>query len=58
MDSALLRVVDVSVTRAQEILDTPQMDITGEMITPENRDLAAENVEFSYEKRKVIAESH
>ena len=54
MDSALLRVVDVSVTRAQEILDTPQMDITGEMITPENRDLAAENVEFSYEKRKVI----
>ena len=54
MDSALLRVVDVSVTRAQEILDTPQMDITGEMITPENMDLAAENVEFSYEKRKVI----
>ena len=52
--SALLRVVDVSVTRAQEILDTPQMDITGEMIRPENRNLAAENVEFSYEKRKVI----
>ena len=52
--SALLRVVDVSVTRAQEILDTPQMDISGEMITPENRDLAAEDVEFSYEKRKVI----
>ena len=37
--SALLRVVDVSVSRAQEILDTPQMDITGEMITPENRNL-------------------
>ena len=52
--SALLRVVDVSVTRAQEILDTPQMDITGEMITPKDRNLAAEDVEFSYEKRKVI----
>ena len=52
--SALLRVVDVSVSRAQEILDTPQMDITGEMIRPENRNLAAEDVEFSYEKRKVI----
>ena len=52
--SALLRVVDVSVSRAQEILDTPQMDITGEMITPENRNLAAEDVEFSYEKKKVI----
>ena len=52
--SALLRVVDVSVSRAQEILDTPQMDITGEMITPENRNFAAEDVDFSYEKRKVI----
>ena len=52
--SALLRVVDVSVSRAQEILDTPQMDITGEMITPENRNLTAEDVDFSYEKRKVI----
>ena len=30
------------------------MDITGEMITPENRNLAAEDVVFSYEKRKVI----
>ena len=30
------------------------MDITGEMIRPENRNLAAEDVEFSYEKRKVI----
>ena len=52
--SALLRVVDVSVSRAQEILDTPQMTISGEQIRPENMDLAAEAVEFSYEKRKVI----
>ena len=52
--SALLRVVDMSVKRAQEILDTPQMNISGETIAPENRDLAAEDVEFSYEKRKVI----
>ena len=52
--SALLRVVDVSVTRAQEILDTPQMSIDGETIRPESRDLAAQDVEFSYEKRKVI----
>ena len=52
--SALLRVVDASVTRAQEILDTPQMDITGEEIRPENRNLHAQDVEFSYEKRKVI----
>lgn len=52
--SALLRVVDNSVERAQAILDTPQMDITGDVIVPENRDLKAENVEFSYDSRKVI----
>ena len=52
--SALLRVVEVSVNRAREILDTPQMDITGETIQPATRELCAETVEFSYEKRKVI----
>ena len=52
--SALLRIVDVSVERAQAILDTPQMDITGEDIRPETRDIRADAVEFSYEKRKVI----
>ena len=52
--SALLRVVEVSVNRAQEILDTPQMDIAGESIEPAARELRADKVEFSYEKRKVI----
>ena len=52
--SALLRVVDVSVERAQAILDTQQMDITGENIKPAARDIRADTVEFSYEKRKVI----
>lgn len=52
--SALLRVVDVSVERAQEILNTPQMDISGEEIQPEKCNLIAEDIEFSYEKKKVI----
>ncbi|MBQ9687238.1 MAG: ABC transporter ATP-binding protein [Oscillospiraceae bacterium] len=52
--SALLRVVDVSVDRAQEILDTPQMDISGAAITPDTRDIAAESIAFSYDKRKII----
>ena len=52
--SALLRVVDVSVDRAQEILDTPQMDISGEYIHPETRDIAARDIEFSYDKRRII----
>ena len=52
--SALLRVVDVSVDRAQEILDTPQMEIAGEILEPATRNIQAENIEFSYEKRKII----
>ena len=52
--SALLRVVDVSVDRAQEILDTPQMDISGEVISPDTKDIAAQDITFSYEKRNVI----
>ena len=52
--SSLLRVVDMSVDRAQEILNTPQMDISGENITPAVRDITAQNIAFSYEKRKII----
>ena len=52
--SALLRVVDVSVDRAQAILDTPQMNIEGVKETPENRTIQAENIEFSYDRRKII----
>ena len=52
--SALLRVVDVSVDRAQEILNTPQMNIRGEEIVPDRRDIETENIEFSYDRRKII----
>ncbi|MBO6232282.1 MAG: ABC transporter ATP-binding protein [Ruminiclostridium sp.] len=52
--SALLRTVDVSVRQAQEILDTPQMDISGKDITPEHCNITAENIGFAYEKRKII----
>ena len=52
--SALLRVVDVSVDRAQEILDTPQMDISGEDISLKTRDITAQDIAFSYEKRRII----
>ena len=52
--SALLRTVDVSVRQANEILQTPQMDITGKDITPEHFNIKAENVSFAYEKRKII----
>ena len=52
--SALLRVVDVSVQRADEILSTPQMDITGAELTPEKCDIGAESIDFSYDRRKII----
>ena len=52
--SALLRTVDVSVKQAQEILATPQMDISGEDIQPEQYDIHADHIGFAYEKRKII----
>ena len=52
--SALLRVVDVSVDRAQEILSSPQMDLSGEPIAPKTRDIGARDISFSYDRRKII----
>jgi ATP-binding cassette subfamily B protein len=52
--SALLRVVDLSVDRAQAILAVPGMEIDGEDIEPKTRDLEADAIEFSYDKRKII----
>ena len=52
--SALLRTVDVSVRQAQEILETPQMDITGKDMQPTHVDIAAEDISFAYEKRRII----
>ncbi|WP_028504956.1 ABC transporter ATP-binding protein [Ruminococcus sp. FC2018] len=52
--SALLRSVDVCVKQANEILATPQMDISGEDIRPQSFDICANNISFAYEQRKII----
>lgn len=52
--SALLRTVDVCVRQAQDILETPQMDIDGENAVPPSCDISAENIGFAYEERKII----
>lgn len=52
--SALMRVIDISVYRAQEILDTPQMSVSGEIITPKTYDISAVEIEFAYDKLKII----
>ncbi len=52
--TALLRVIGKGVDLANEILSIKQMDIDGEDIKPENRDIHLEHVSFAYENRKII----
>ena len=52
--SSLLRVVDACVNQANDILDLPTMDISGAVIDPENHDLRAENIRFSYSEKPII----
>lgn len=52
--SALLRTVDVSVDKAQGVLDLPAMDIEGKEILPKNFDVELSGVEFSYDQKKII----
>lgn len=52
--SALLRNVDLYTNKAQAVLNMPTMDIEGKNLTPENYDIDLENVEFSYDRRKII----
>ena len=52
--SSLLRVVDACVNQANAILDLPVMDISGDEIKPEYHGMRAENVGFSYEKKRIL----
>ena len=52
--SSLLRVADTCVTKANEILDLPAMDISGGEYAPKHFDLSAEDITFSYDKKKII----
>ena len=52
--SSLVRIVDLSVDKANEILEIPQMDISGKEIKPVTHDLKGENIEFAYEEKKII----
>ena len=52
--SSLLRVVDACVNQATDILSLPAMDISGAVIDPENHDLCAENMCFSYGEKPII----
>lgn len=52
--SAMLRNVDLNVSKAQSVLDMPTMDIDGRDIAPESYDIDVENAAFSYDKRRII----
>ncbi|MCR5057019.1 MAG: ABC transporter ATP-binding protein/permease, partial [Clostridiales bacterium] len=52
--SALIRNVNIAVTKAKEIMDMPPMDIDGEDITPKDHTIEVKNIGFSYEKKKII----
>lgn len=52
--SALLRTIDVSIDRVDEIHKTPVMDENGEAVVAESFDIEFKNVSFSYEERRII----
>ncbi len=52
--TALLRNIRIAVTKTKEILDMPPMDIDGDELEPETRDIELKNVGFSYDKKKII----
>ena len=53
-NSALLRVVDLSVDKATAILELKTMDITGKDVTPASYEIKADSITFSYDKKKII----
>ena len=52
--SALLRVVDVTIDKVNEIMASPQMDLEGEKVEAGNADIEVNNISFSYESRIII----
>ncbi|SKC43002.1 ATP-binding cassette, subfamily B [[Eubacterium] yurii] len=52
--TAILRCIDIGVNKANEILNIKSMDIDGKDTVAPTYDISFENVDFSYEKRKII----
>lgn len=52
--SALLRVVDLCVERAAEVLSLEPMDISGGAYTPQRTDIDVDGIDFAYDKKKII----
>lgn len=52
--SALLHMVQGYMDKANEVLNLPTMDINGKDMQPDNETIQFQDVDFSYDKRKII----
>lgn len=52
--SSLLRILDLSMDKINQVFETPVMDIDGKAIKPGTCAIKGENVTFRYENKKVI----
>ncbi len=52
--SALMRTVNIVVSKADEVLKLKPMDIDGEDIEPQSSNLEMKNISFSYEEKTII----
>lgn len=52
--SALLRIVDMSVDRAKEILNLKLMDIDGKEVQTSSQNIEIKDIEFAYDKKQII----
>lgn len=52
--SSLMHSVSVCVDKANAVLGLDTMDIDGREVTPANHDIEVKNIQFSYDKRKII----
>ena len=52
--SSLFRSIDIGVDKANAILNVEPMDIDGEDITPEHKDIVLTDVDFSYDSKPIL----
>ena len=52
--AALLRFIDTSVSRVNDIMNVPSMDITGDKVTSDTSIIELENIKFSYDTKQII----
>ena len=52
--NGLTRTIENCVDKTNEALSSPTMDIDGKELAPESMTLTVKNVDFSYDKRKII----